>query len=186
MKSFLAIVSALGICASMFSDASAQHVGYGWSISHSVTDPMQTSGLPNGDIDNLFLWYLCSDYTDGMSAAEMTLVSIPPGQVIAFTPMNGFLNAGTATNLLLAVGGCPSAVVVAGRILILHFAPLAVCLGGANVTVDCSPNPQAWPHERRGYTDADLPLCLTDSEFLCVWPVSVEKSSWGWIKNIYR
>jgi hypothetical protein len=30
--------------------------------------------------------------------------------------MNGFLNAGTATALLLAVGGCPSGPVVAGRI----------------------------------------------------------------------
>jgi len=49
--------------------------------------------------------------------------------------MNGFLNAGNPTNLLLAVGGCPGGPLVAGAMLILHFAPVAVCLTGANVTV---------------------------------------------------
>jgi len=100
--------------------------------------------------------------------------------------MNGFLNAGTATHLLLAVGGCPNAPVVAGNILILHFAPLAVCLDGANVTVDCSPNPQAWPHNVAGYADAGLPLCLTDTPGGCLLVTSLESQSWGTIKSLYR
>ena len=80
--------------------------GYGWTVSKSAVDPLVNSGLPTGGVDTLFLWFFCSD--EGMSAAEMTLESIPPGQVLAFNVMNGYLNAGNATNLLLAVGGCPS------------------------------------------------------------------------------
>jgi len=162
--------------------ANAQVAGYGWTVSNSSTDPLSTGGLPNGSTDNLYLWFYCS--TQGMAAAEMTLESIPPGQVLAFNVMNGFLNAGNATNLLLAVGGCPNAPVVAGAILILHFAPLAVCLGGANVTVDCSSDPQAWTHKRRGYADAGLPLCLNDTDLHC--GISAEEQSWGTIKSLYR
>jgi hypothetical protein len=184
MKRFLTIVSALCICATMASNANAQP-RYGWTVSNSQTDPLSTGGLPNGGTDNLYLWFYCSP-DEGMAAAEMTLESTPPGQVLAFNVMNGFLNAGNATNLLLAVGGCPSGPVVAGAILILHFAPLAVCLGGANVTVDCSSDPAAWPHDHRGYADAGLPLCLNDTEGLCEDEVSVEESSWGSIKSLYR
>jgi hypothetical protein len=183
MKRFLTIVSALCLCAMMATSAFAQGPQYGWTVSHSSTDPLVNSGLPNGSTDNLFLWFYCS--TEGMSAAEFDVVSLPPGNVLAFNPMNGYLNAGNATHLLLAVGGCPSAPVVAGSILILHFAPLAVCLEGARVTVDCSPNPQAWPSDVKGYADAGLPLCLSDSAGLCT-PVSVEESSWGSIKSLYR
>jgi hypothetical protein len=182
MKRFLTIVSALCICATLASNANAQ-IRYGWTVSNSQTDPLSNGGLPNGGTDNLYLWFYCS--SEGMAAAEMTLESTPPGQVLAFNVMNGYLNAGNATNLLLAVGGCPIAPVVAGAILILHFAPLAVCLTGANVTVDCSTDPSAWPHDIRGYADAGLPLCLNDSIFPCHTD-SVEESSWGSIKSLYR
>ena len=155
---------------------------YNWSLSHSSTDPLVNTGLPNAGTDTLFLWLCLSD--EGMSAAEIDLVSTPPGQVLAFNVMNGYLNAGNATHLLLAVGGCPNAPIVAGAALILHFAPLAVCLEGANVTVDCSPNPQAWPHGRRSYADAGLPLCLSDTQ-ACT-DISVESQSWGTIKSLYR
>jgi len=161
---------------------SADAAFYGWSLSHSSTDPFANTGLPTGELDTLFLWFCTSN--EGMSAAEMDLSSVPPGQVLAFNVMNGYLNAGTATHLLLAVGGCPQAPLVAGSVLILHFAPLAVCLAGANVTVDCSPNPQAWPHGRSSYTDAGLPLCPTDTGG-CL-QASVESQSWGTIKSLYR
>jgi hypothetical protein len=185
MKRFLTIVSALCICAVMATGAFAGGTGpqYGWTVSKSAVDPLINSGLPTGGVDTLFLWFYCS--TEGMASAEMDVVSTPAGQVIAFNVSNGYLNAGNATHLLLAVGGCPSAPVVAGSILVLHFAPLIVCLEGANVTVDCSPNPQAWPHDHKGYADLALPLCLSDSPTLCQ-PVSVEESSWGSIKSLYR
>jgi len=177
-STFLSAV--LLISASMAANATV--AGYGWTLSKSQTDPLVQTGSPNAGTDNLYLWFYCS--TEGMSAAEIDLVSTPPGQVLAFNVMNGYLNAGNATHLLLAVGGCPNAPIVAGAALILHFAPLTVCLEGANVTVDCSPNPQAWPHDHRGYADAGLVPCAGNTEFLC--PISVEESSWGSIKGLYR
>jgi hypothetical protein len=155
---------------------------YCWTVSHSSTDPLVNTGFPTDGVDTLFLWLYSS--SEGMAAAEMSLDSLPPGQVIAFNVMNGFLNAGNATNLLLAVGGCPSGPVVAGSILILHFAPLAICLGGANVTVDCSSEPQAWPHDWVGYSDVGLPPCSSGRSGCGV--TSVKDVSWGRIKGIYR
>jgi len=173
----------LGILLSIaFSTKSFAFPGYIWTISHSAADPLVFTGSPNNGVDTLFLWFYCS--LEGMSAAEMELASLPPGQVLAFIPVNGYLNAGDATHLLLAVGGCPFAPVVAGNILILHLAPLALCLEGANVTVDCSADPQAWPHDRHGYADFGLPLCLSDTSVHC--GVSVEERGWGSIKSLYR
>ena len=181
MKRFRTIVYALCLCAVMASGAHAST--YGWTVSHSATEPLVNSGTPNAGTDTLFLWLYCQG--KGMSAAEMDLNSFPAGNVLAFNPMNGFLNAGNATHLLLAVGGCPDGAVVAGSILILHFVPLTVCLQGANVTVDCSADPQAWPHIRRSYADLDLPVCVTDNFVFCD-PISVEEESWGKIKTLYR
>jgi hypothetical protein len=51
-----------------------------------------------------------------MTAAEFELDGTMT--VLAFEPLNGFLNAGTDTHLMLAVGGCPFGPLVAGRILV--------------------------------------------------------------------
>jgi len=58
---------------------SANAAFYTWSVSHSLTDPTVNTGLPTGGVDTLFLWFCTSD--EGMSAAEMELSSLPPGQV---------------------------------------------------------------------------------------------------------
>jgi hypothetical protein len=176
----LELLLSFGIAAKSFA---LHEEAYAWTASHSSVDPLVNTGSPNGSLDTLFLWFYCSP--EGMAAAEIDLVSTPPGQVVAFNVMNGYLNAGNATHLLLAVGGCPNAPVVAGSILFLHFAPVAICLGGANVTVDCSQDPQAWPHDCKGYADLGLPPCLSDTPDLC-FELSVEKSSWGTIKGLYR
>jgi hypothetical protein len=181
MKLFTTIIFALCLCAGMA--ASANAAIYEWTLSKSAVDPFINTGLPTGGIDTLYLWFQCS--TEGMASAEMDLVSIPPGQVIAFNVANGYLNAGSATHLLLAIGGCPSAPIVAGSALVLHFAPLAVCLQGANVTVDCSPDPIAWPHDHKSYADLSVPLCLGDTSTICD-PFSVDERSWGSIKSLYR
>jgi hypothetical protein len=157
---------------------------YEWRISKSSTDPYVNFGNPNGSLDTLFLWLSCTQ-PEGMSAAEMTLETIPAGQVLAFNVMNGYLNAGDATNLLLAVGGCPEGPIVAGSILFFHIQSLSVCLTGANVTVDCSLNPQAWPHDFHGYHDSGEPLCINESSFICE-SFSIESQSWGNIKSLYR
>jgi|GEM_PF-782313 len=136
---------------------------YGWSVSHSATDPNVNTGSPNGIVDTLYLWLTCSG---GMTAAEMTLESSPPGQILSFATMNGFLNAGTVTDLLLAVAGCPYAQVVAGSILIFHSAPVSICLSGVG-TVSCAPDFQLWPSDARGYSDEGVLTCSSDSEVFC-------------------
>jgi len=179
----LAYALLLAIAVAVVRPESAASAIYEWRISKSSTDPYVNFGNPNGSLDTLFLWFRCAP--EGMSAAEMTLEIIPQGQVFAFNVMNGYLNAGDATNLLLAVGGCPEGPIVAGSILFFHNQSLSVCLTGANVTVDCSLNPQAWPHDFHGYHDFGEPSCVNESEAICD-PFSVESQSWGSIKGLYR
>jgi hypothetical protein len=122
-----------------------------------------------------------------MAAAEIDPVISAGNTIAAFNVANGYLNAGTATHLLLAVGGCPAAPVRAGEWLILKATPVDLCPGGANVTVDCSPDPQAWPNDFIGYSELGTPcedprpgeICLED-------PFSVEQTSWGRVKQLYR
>jgi hypothetical protein len=173
----IALISAA--CIGMPAHATA--AVYCWSVSHSSVDPFVNTGVPNGSLDTLFLWLAQSN--EGMASAEIELQSAP-GAILSFNVMNGFLNAGNTTHLLLAVGGCPSAPIVAGSILIFHAASLSVCLGGANVTVDCSINPQAWPNDWIGYADAGVPPCSSGRSYCGT--DSIEDASWGRIKSTYR
>jgi hypothetical protein len=77
--------------------------GYEFSISASSTDPHVNVATPTNGIRNLYLWATCID--DGLSAFEAGTTGTLP--VYAFTPSNGVMNVGGASNLLLAVPGCP-------------------------------------------------------------------------------
>ncbi len=85
---------------------------FGWTVSSSATDPLHNQDpLPLG-AGQLYLWYYCTSDADGLAAAEFRV-----GGTIAiysFTPMNGFTNTGDATDLVLAVGGCPYGPILAG------------------------------------------------------------------------
>lgn len=159
---------------------------YGWSISASSTDPAVNQGtLQTGSV-NLYLWYACAD-DGGMAAAEFRLDSLDPANVlVSFTTMNGFLNAGTFPDMLLAVGGCPTGPVVAGRLNVSSVVPGDYCvvpseLSARRLVVDCTIT--GYPLQAKGYSSrGTMPLCY---EPLCP-DVSVEGSSWGRIKGIYR
>jgi hypothetical protein len=96
---------------------------------------------------NLYLWLDCNvSGTLGMAAAEMDVVELRgAGAPISFGPLNGFLNAGSATALLLAVGGCPSGPILAGAFTVGpdQFVPdIEICLvpsaaNNRNITVAC-------------------------------------------------
>jgi hypothetical protein len=180
MKRVLTIVAALLVAAV---PASAER--YGWTISSSAVDPNVNTGPVTGAPLTLFLWLACAP-DGGMSAAEFNLQT-PPGVFnFGFTPQNGFLNAGGASNLLLAVGGCPAGPVVAGSWAVFNTLAGSYCLisGPANFgTVDCSPtNPQVWAITQVGYGAGVPPTCV---DVLCP-PVAVESSSWGSLKSLYR
>jgi hypothetical protein len=158
-------------------------MSFGWSISASSTDAYDNHiAFPGGGVFTYYLWLLCApEGSGGMAAAEFGLASPGGGGIIlGFTPLNGFFNAGSATNLLLTVGGCPSGPVVAGEILVLVNAPGSLCLtqstGGVLGAQDCV-SPPAAPDSWRGlefgggfcfegrvcdYLDAPIPCCFPD------------------------
>jgi hypothetical protein len=183
MKRVLTIIAALLVAAAP-SFAANQ---YGWTISSSPSDPFVNTGPVTGAPLSLYLWLACSD-NGGMSAAEFDLQT-PPGVFnFGFTVLGSFLNAGGATHLLLAVGGCPTGPVPAGLWNVFNTTPGSYCLvngpgGGNRGTVDCDPvAPQLWPIGVVGYGAGGPPSCV---ELLCPI-VSVESSSWGSVKSLYR
>jgi hypothetical protein len=87
---------------------------YGYSISRSASDPFVNTG-PLGETATLYLWYVCTK-EDGLSLAELSLSGSLI--IVSFTPLNGFLNLGSATDLVLVGSGCPAGPVVAGEIVV--------------------------------------------------------------------
>jgi hypothetical protein len=130
-----------------------------------------------------FLWLKCCllGALQGITAAEFALVSTDPANaILAFTPAEGWVSAGTETELLFAGAGCPGGPVVAGTILVSVSAPGSLCIGpdqlGTEASVDCSPNPVLWPIAWTGL-DFGGGHCKS---------VAVESTSWGKIKATYR
>lgn len=190
MKRVLTIVSALLVAAA---PAFAQ-IEYGWTISSSSSDPFVNQGpIPAAPLP-LYLWLFCSqgappDAGPGMASAEFDL-RLPAGVFnFGFTAMNGFLNAGGAGNLLLAVGGCPQGPVVAGVWNVFgsiagDYCLVASAANGIIGTVDCSPTvPSIHPLRQVGFGAGVAPSC-NDGQ-LCP-PVAVEAQSWGSVKSLYR
>ncbi len=168
------------------SPAHAQGQTYGWTISSSNIDPLMNSGSVTGGPQSLYLWLDCAA-PEGMTAAEFD-VQLPPGVLnFGFTTQNGFLNAGGAGNLLLAVGACPTGPVVAGSWTVFNTAAGDYCLvastgSGTIATVDCDVvTPGVWPITQRGYSTTGTAPC-TDA--LCV--IAIEPTTWGGVKSLYR
>jgi hypothetical protein len=160
--------------------AMAVPTNYGWTISSSAVDPFVNSGTATGGIVNLYLWLQCSPA--GGAAAFEAGIAGPAGAVLAFNVLGGFLNAGTATNLLLATP-CVNGPTAAGFWLCLSLPGqfcLAPSLGGKNVSVDCV-NFQEWQNSQVGFGNSVPATCV---ELLC--ETSVQESSWGEIKGLYR
>ncbi|NNE42928.1 MAG: T9SS type A sorting domain-containing protein, partial [Gemmatimonadetes bacterium] len=114
-------------------------LGYELSISASATDPFQNTDVPGGTNRLLYLWLTCSD--DGISALEADVTG--DLTVVDFAPATGVFNAGTSTELLLAVSACPgaSAPYLLG-FLVVDDTGGSVCLGpsaanGILGAVDC-------------------------------------------------
>jgi hypothetical protein len=191
MKLLMTICAALAMVVMMAPTSQATDFQYGWTISNSIASPFSNTGPFVPGLGTLYIWYECS-VKDGMSAAEMAFLTLNAANVtLAFTPLNGFLNAGTTTEWLLAVGSCPAGPVVAGQMLCLMNAPGEFCIvpsaaNGINVTVDCSPNPQTHTNSTVGFAhDGAVLLCNDLSPELCN-VVSVDQTSWGQVKGLYR
>lgn len=182
MKRVLTIATALTMLAI---PVSAEQ--YGWTISSSSTDPFVNSGPVLSAPLTLYLWFACN-VDDGMAVGEFD-VSAPGMSNFGFNPLNGYLNAGGASNLLLAVAGCPNAPVVAGQWTFFGFAPADICLvpaagTGMFNTINCDDvAPQPFPITQKGYAYGTAGGAC-DEELCPV--VSVDAQSWGSVKSLYR
>jgi hypothetical protein len=186
VKRFLSIVSVLSVLALA---TSALALDFGWTLSGSDSDPMVNTGSPSAGVATVYLWYYCTNTAQGLASAEFDITgsSLP----LAFTPngANGFLNAGGATNLLLAVGGCPAGPLLAGSFLVtdagsgfnLCISPAA--LNGNNVSVNCVAL-DVFDNDYIGYASDGTTPCQSFTTELCETPVST--TSWGNIKSLYR
>lgn len=196
MKRLFTFLAVLALMA-MPVGASAQSNAYGWSLSASAADPFQNQAPLVPGVATVTLWYVCADLPpdwepDGMSAAEFDVVSTNPANVfLSASALAPFLNAGTGFNLLLAVGGCPQGPLPAVSVLTLmnadggwNLAPSSVT--GVKGTVDCTTSPILWDIDWIGcfFGTSGQPGGKGTPPF-CE-PVSVEESSWGTIKGLYR
>ena len=185
MKNISTILTIL-LSLSLAGTAFAQNQ-YGWSISNSTTDPFSNTGTATNGVASLYLWYECSTL-DGMSAAEFDIAATGTVSHLATTPTNGYLNAGGASNLLLAVGGCPAGPIIACNLLVLDL-PGELCIvasaaNGENGTVDCQSVPTLFPNTTNGYSSTGGSTCVHGNP-LCE-PDAVESFSWGTIKGLYH
>jgi hypothetical protein len=119
-----------------------------------------------------------------MAAADITIQgSLVP---LAFNPENGYLNAGSATAVLLAVGGCPMPPIRAGFFIIIDTGGNMVP-GGARLTVDCVIN-DAYESGSTGWSSDGSPVVefTVNGGTGCTPTTAVEGASWGSVKNLYR
>ena len=184
MKRILTIVSVLAFVIA----SSAMAEDYGWSLSASNTDPSVNTAAPTGTPAsiNVYLWLDCVNPALGAGAMECALqiTGFFPG---SFTALNGALATG-APDLLLAIP-CATTPTLLGQQGVLDFGTGGtVCMvnssNGNNVTVDCDPlDPQLHAHAIHGFSSiVGTDPCQSGSCTI----VSVEQSSWGSIKDLYR
>ena len=109
-------------------------IAYEFSVSASDVDPHMNVASPVGGFRFLYFWLTCS--RGGLAAFEADVSSTLP--ILGFEPLNGVLNAGTPSHLLLAIPGCPSGDatnLLLGRWNVWDALPGgSLCLGGGNDT----------------------------------------------------
>ncbi len=192
----LAAIVAMGMATSV--QAGGGTGAYEWAVSFSSTSPDSQVSPPLGAAPvTIYLWYTgCNAISmagPGMSAAEMN-AEFTGWTQFGFTPQNGYLNAGNATELLLAVGSCPTGPVVAGQWAVFGASGKVRLaegsLGGAATTVDCDttiPGLYNWPDQMRlvGCGTSDLAASLQDWGKGCTTD-PVNPTTWGSVKSLYR
>jgi hypothetical protein len=190
MKRFMTIL----VVAMLAVAPAAMAQTFGWTVSNSTSNPLANSGPigagPNMFAGNLYLWLYCNNSgATGMAAAEMDVVELAgAGAPSGFNGLNGFLNAGDATHLLLAVGGCPSGPVLAGQFAVgpdafipnIHICLIPSAANNRNITVACGG--LGFNNDVVGFQKTGPASCVS---VLCP-VVSVESSTWGQIKGLYR
>jgi hypothetical protein len=177
----------VGLCIGLMASAVAGQE-YGWTVSASSQDPLLNTAPALNDVATYYLWYVCAlGGSETWCAAEFGLSydgPVPFGAGV--TPINGFLNAGTATNLLIAGGHTYGRIIVALLSVISLPGTISFTASDAGLIygVDCQQGNLLWPIEWVGLgLDAPAPFGGTLCEDN---PIATRLSSWGRIKGLYR
>jgi hypothetical protein len=137
----------------------ASRAGYSFSVSASDTDPGAVQANATQSHRRLYLWLICGD--DPLSAFEAQVTGSL--EVLSFMPLGGALNAGTETNLQLAIGSCPAESTVLGYWTVTDVGG-TVCLAPPLTAVNCDPQPEAVSMPRvTGFSSSSAPPCEVGS-----------------------
>jgi len=157
-----------------------------WTISASANDPdaNATSYVPG--LQHSYLWLKCCPGSGvGIVGAEFSLFWTDPANVmINLITYNGFTFQGYPNDLVFSAVGCPCGPILVGELTSYVSAPGSLCFGpvqsGAQFTRDCFQisHVMSWT----GLAYGGVPC---SNGVLC-GPVSVNPSSWGRIKGLYR
>jgi hypothetical protein len=146
-----------------------------------------------GTLTTLYIWYACNTTPPagpgvGMTAMECDLSEMPLAPLFL---MNGFLNSANMPDyLLLVIGGCPAAPLLAASMIYLNTGAghnvylIPSKANDHNLTVDCGGN--GWPNQFIGYSEIGPPVQNFVGEMCGFGTVSVEDHSWGGVKALYR
>lgn len=174
--------------------ASAQDRYYVWLISDSPTDPLSNFGDPNDFTHILYLWFWCTT-EDGLLLTEADLTYPPGYTVLDFSPMNGFVNVGSPTELLLGSFTCRTGPLVVGSWFAIGQGTGTFCLGpsaarGVIASTHCEQAPPYnYPIRLVGYeVGLPEPSCYDEiaASLSCTSSVRTDKASWGRLKSLYR
>ena len=101
---------------------------YGWTISASDTDPLQNSGVLPAGLNFLYLWFYCSHPVIGRgNAAEFDFeITGSDLQLLGLNFYPGNLNAGTVSQPLIAMMGCPDTPRLVTQLVTFKTGPVSV------------------------------------------------------------
>jgi len=183
MKRILTVVSVLSLVLA----TGAMALDYGWTLSTSNSDPLVNTGAPLPGTGSIYLWLNCN-LVDGAAAFGAHVTATNAAVIAGFTPVSGVLNAGTATDPQLAIGGCPDGPFLVGSFFMVG-AAFDMCLenldlgGGLPRTVDCNQiTPTEFDSDVIGLA-LDTTPCMNAAQECTD---ATEPASWGQIKGMYR
>lgn len=164
------------------------------TLSASASDPFVNSGPVSGSTLDLYLWLVCEESgLDGVWSVSCEFTP-PPGVVtLGFDPLGGCLNAGDDTDVLLAIPGCPQGPQTLGVWYVMSTMSGSYCLGphpewglATGTYCDCLSCFTPGRVRQIGYAaGGGTATCIQTEGFAC-GPTSVDPSSWGRVKALFR
>ena len=168
----------------------AQGREFGWTLSSSLTDPFENTGLPTPGVVYIYLWYTCTNTTEGLGSAEFDICSDIGTLPLTFTPFTPWVFIRDPGYVLIFAPDCPLGPVPVGWFLFVdpgsgiqaYMCPSAA--NGLNISVNCI-ELDVYPNDTIGYASDGSPAPTNCDYDLCGL-IAVQSSNWGNVKSLYR